>query len=425
MKIAVVGLGYVGLPLAVAFSKHYTVIGYDINKKKIDDLRNGIDSTKELAQEEVLFSGIEFTADPGWLKEADFVIVSVPTPLHEDSKQPDLSPLENVSRMIGENMKKNVIISFESTVYPGVTEDVCVPVLERYSGLKCGLDFKVAYSPERINPGDKEHTLEKITKVVSGMDNYTLEKAAEVYGKICPVYKVSSIKVAEASKVIENTQRDLNIAFMNELSLIFHRLNIDTEEVLKAASTKWNFHKYHPGLVGGECIGVDPYYLTHRAQKEGYYPKVILSGREVNEYIALHVAKLTMQGLNKAGKVLKDSKVLVMGLTFKEDVPDIRNSKIKETIKELREFNIEVLGCEPNLSKEEVRNAFNIENFDYSQLPSKVDAVILAQKHKNFKNSVTLDSLIERMNENPVLMDVKWFFDKEEAEKRLFFYERL
>jgi len=322
MNLAIVGLGYVGLPLAACFSKYYNVIGFDIDQKKIEMLKRGKDYTGEIDISRL--RNIYLTSEPSSLKQADFIVVAVPTPVHEESKLPDLSCVEHASRIVGENLKKGAIVVYESTVYPGVTEEVCVPIIEKYSRLKCGTEWKVAYSPERINPGDKVHTLETVTKIVSGIDTETLEIVANVYSKICPVYKASSIKVAEAAKVVENVQRDLNIALMNELGLIFSRMGIDIKEVLDAASTKWNFHNYHPGLVGGHCIGVDPYYLAYAAIKHGYYPKVILSGREVNEEVASYLAKRILQDLNMANKILKDCTVLVMGLTFKENVRDTR-----------------------------------------------------------------------------------------------------
>lgn len=422
MKIALVGLGYVGLPIAIELSRHYEVIGFDISQKKIESLSRNIDPNQEVETEKLKNCKVKFTSNPEMLKEADFVIVAVPTPIHEDSKLPDLNPVESASGIVGKNLKKNAIIVYESTVYPGVTEDVCVPIIEKESGMKCGKEWKIAYSPERIVPGDKVHTLTTITKIVSGMDAETLEKVAEVYGKICPIHKASSIKVAEASKVIENIQRDLNIALVNELSLIFHNLGIDTREVLIAAGTKWNFHKYHPGLVGGHCIGVDPYYLTYISEKNGYYPKVILSGREVNEHLAIHIAKEVMKKLS-AIKPLAQCRVLIMGLTFKENVSDMRNSKVKDLIKELKSYGIEVIGFDPWLGKEAVMQNFGIGNIEFNEIPKKIDAVILAQGHEAFRK-ITLQDL-KGMMDSPILFDIKWFYDKKEAKNLGFDYMEL
>lgn len=423
MKLGVIGLGYVGLPLAIEFAAHYEVIGFDINPKKVESLKQGIDRTGEIEEKRLCNSSLLLTSDEKLLREADFVIIAVPTPIYADSKQPDFSCIEGASGIIGRNLKRNAIVVFESTVYPGATEDICVPIIERESGLKCGKDWKIAYSPERIVPGDKIHTLTTITKIVSGMDKGTLDKVAEVYSKICPIYKASSLKVAEAAKVIENTQRDLNIALVNELSLIFHKLGIDTKEVLDAAGTKWNFHKYHPGLVGGHCIGVDPYYLTYIAQKKGYYPKVILSGRDINEQVAVHVARKVMQGLNSSNKILQKCRVLIMGLTFKENVTDMRNTKIKDCINELKNYNIEVIGCDPFLTNEEVKHELGIDNVQFNELKGKFDAVILAQAHDRFKE-ITLSRLKEKM-EGGLLFDIKGFYKKEEATKSGFTYHSL
>ncbi len=424
MKIALVGLGYVGLPLAVAFSEHYDVIGFDLNKEKISLLKRYVDYTGEIDPEKLKSERLKFTNNPSELRQADLIIIAVPTPIHEESKQPDLSPVENASELIGDNIKRGAIVVYESTVYPGVTEDICVPIIERRSNLKCGTDWKIGYSPERINPGDKLHTVNTITKIVSGMDEKSLNIIAEVYGKICPVHKVSSIKVAEASKVIENVQRDLNIALMNELGLIFDRMGIDVKEVIDAASTKWNFHKYYPGLVGGHCIGVDPYYLTYAAIKHGYYPKVILSGREVNENIALHLSRKLLKSFGASGKSLKDCNVLVMGLTFKENVPDTRNSKINLLIKELKDFGVNVIGYEPLISAERAKKEFGIDNVPLQNIKTKLDAIVLAQAHNSFKG-ITLDRLKQVTCDKPVLLDIKRLYDKKEAEKTGFLYQHI
>ncbi|NOQ51765.1 MAG: nucleotide sugar dehydrogenase, partial [Desulfuromonadaceae bacterium] len=347
-RIAVVGLGYVGLPLAAAFGKKVDVIGFDIHAEKVKQLEAGYDATGELTSEDLANTHINYTTDPARLKTADFIIVTVPTPIDENNN-PDLTPLEMASQTIGQNLKKGAIIVYESTVYPGVTEDICVPILEQASGGKCGGDFKVGYSPERINPGDKVHTVDKIIKVVSGQDEETLETVAQVYELVvmAGVHRASSIKVAEAAKVIENTQRDLNIALINELALIFNKLDIPTQDVLAAAGTKWNFLKFTPGLVGGHCIGVDPYYLTHKAEQIGYLPQVILAGRRINDGMGKYIAENTVKQMIKSGKVIKGSRVLVFGLTFKEDVPDIRNTKVVDIVKELNDYGIEVLIHDP------------------------------------------------------------------------------
>ena len=340
--ICIVGLGYVGLPLAETFSNHLKTIGFDIDQEKVKRLS---ESNNE--------DNIEFTSDPSKIKQADFVLIAVPTPVTK-FKEPDLSFVKSAAKTVGKNLKKGAIVVLESTVYPGVTEEIVKPILEEASGLKCGADFKIGYSPERINPGDDEHTLNKITKVVAGMDEETTEILADLYGLITNVYKAKDIKTAEAAKVIENIQRDLNIALMNELAIIFHKMGLDTKAVLEAASTKWNFHRYSPGLVGGHCIPVDPYYLVYKAKELGYHPQVILAGRAINDYMPKHVAEMAIKGLNEVGKVIKGSKVLIMGLTYKENVPDTRESPVREMVKELKEFGIEVYGYDPLLSREKL-----------------------------------------------------------------------
>ena len=353
-RIAVVGLGYVGLPLAAAFGRHVPVIGFDISATKVAELERGHDSTGELTSDDLAATQISYTTDPSCLKNASFIIVTVPTPLRDD-KTPDLSPLQAASTTIGRNLKPGSIVVYESTVYPGVTEDVCVPILEAESGLQCGQDFKVGYSPERINPGDKVHTVDKIIKVVSGQDEETLNTVALVYGTVVTagVHRASSIKVAEAAKVIENTQRDLNIALMNELALIFDKLGISTSEVLEAAGTKWNFLRFTPGLVGGHCIGIDPYYLTYKAESIGYYPQVILSGRRINDGMGKYIAETTIKKMIEADKPVKGSRVLVLGLTFKENVPDIRNTRVIDIIEELRSYGVEPLVHDPMANADE------------------------------------------------------------------------
>lgn len=411
LKIAIVGLGYVGLPLAVEFGKQLPVIGFDIKDTRINELKNGVDRSGEISNEELGKANVDYTNDPNELRKANFIIVAVPTPI-DDNFQPDLRPLQEASKIVGENLSVDSIVVYESTVYPGVTEDVCGPILEQYSHQKRGLDFKLGYSPERINPGDKKYTVEKVIKIVSGQDKATLDIVADVYGKICTagLHRAPSIKVAEAAKLIENVQRDLNIALANELSLIFHGLGINTWDVLEAAGTKWNFHKYVPGLVGGHCIGVDPYYLTHLSTKIGHNPELILTARRINEYMPDYVAELMVKGLIKAGKTVKGAKVLVMGLTFKENVKDIRNSKVRNVIKKLKDNEIEVFVHDPLLGEGEV-NGFGAHNVsDLAMLP-KVDGVALCVAHDQFK-IITLEKICQLISGRPVLIDVKGVFHK-------------
>lgn len=425
VKICVVGLGYVGLPLAVEFSKHFSVIGFDIDERKIALLKQHIDPANEVSAEELKKIRITYTTDPQMLKQANFIIVAVPTPITK-SKKPDLSYVESSSKIVGQHLQKGSIVVFESTVYPGVTEDICVPIIEKESGLKCGKDWKIGYSPERINPGDKQHYITKVVKIVSGMDAESLDIIAQVYGKVVEpgVYKASSIKVAEAAKVIENTQRDLNIALMNELALIFARMGISTKEVIDAASTKWNFHRYLPGLVGGHCISVDPHYLLYRAEELGYHPKVILAGREVNDYMPKYVAEMIVKELGDAAKSLKEAKVYVMGLTFKENVKDMRNSKIRHTITELKEYGATVIGYDPLLSAAEVEGKFEVPNVPLEQLKEKVDCIIIAKKHAQFAK-LTFSDLKQHMNSKPILVDLAYLFDRTSAEKEGFVWRGL
>ena len=417
-KIAVIGLGYVGLPLAVAFAKKTQVIGFDISQRKIDQLCEGYDATGEVCRDELAKAAIELTSDPARLRDASFLIVTVPTPI-DDHKKPDLRPVESASRLIGQNLAPGSIVVYESTVYPGVTEDICVPLLEAESGLKCGEGFKVGYSPERINPGDKVHTVDKIVKVVSGQDAETLDTVAQVYGAVVTagIHRASSIKVAEAAKVIENTQRDLNIALMNELAIIFNKLDIPTRDVLAAAGTKWNFLNFTPGLVGGHCIGVDPFYLTFKAEEVGYYPQVILSGRRINDGMGKYVAENTVKKLIRAGKAVKGARVLVLGLTFKENVPDIRNTKVVDIIAELRDYEVEVLVHDPVASAEETRHEYG---FDLVSLEAvgHVDAVVLAVAHEQFKSlgPVQLKALCDNGNGCGVVVDVKNLLERDEVE---------
>jgi len=403
--ICVVGLGYVGLPLAEAFSKHLKVIGYDIDNKKIKKLEN----KKE--------DRIKFTSDPKKIKSADFVIITVPTPVTK-SKQPDLSFVNSAAKTVGKNLKRGAIVVLESTVYPGVTEESIKPILEKESNMICGIDFWIGYSPERINPGDPEHALSKITKIVAGMDDKTTEILVELYGMITNVYRAKDIKTAEAAKVIENIQRDLNIALMNELAIIFHKMGLDTKAVLDAAATKWNFHRYYPGLVGGHCIPVDPYYLVYKAKELGHHPQVILAGRAINDYMAKYVAEMVIKALNRAGKVIKNSKVLIMGLTYKEDVPDTRESPVREIIKELKEFEVEMYGYDPLLYIKEIES-FGIKTWEF--INKKVDCVIITVAHKEFKK-MGLEEIKKITNKYPVLVDLRRVFNKERAKRKGFYY---
>lgn len=385
MKIAVVGLGYVGLPLALALSrKHEGVLGFDISQRRVEGLSTGVDSTRETSAEELSRSPLTYTSSLEDLKGFDVYIVAVPTPVDENNT-PDLSALRNASETVGQVIDKGAIIVFESTVYPGVTEEFCGAIIENVSGLRSGEDFFLGYSPERINPGDKEHTLEKIVKVVAGQDEETAQKLTDLYGSVVEagIHRAPSIKVAEAAKVIENTQRDLNIALMNELALIFDMMDIRTKDVLEAAATKWNFLKFTPGLVGGHCIGVDPYYLTTAAERLGYFPQVILAGRRINDQMGKYIAQRTVKLMVKAGFQIKDSRVGIFGVTFKEDVPDIRNSRVPDIIHELSEFGCEPVICDPYAEREETLNEYGIELSDQASV-GKLDALILAVPHRDY-----------------------------------------
>jgi len=421
--VCIIGLGYVGLPLAEAFSKSLKVIGLDIDKDKISSLNELNKSSRET--DSAISTNLTFTSDPKCIGKADFIIIAVPTPVTK-SKEPDLSFIENAVRIVSHNLKKGSTVILESTVYPGVTEEIVKPILEE-SGLKCGKDFKLGYSPERINPGDEEHIIDKVAKVVAGMDEETTELLAELYSRICPeIFKAKDIRTAEAAKVIENIQRDLNIALMNELSLIFTKMGLSTKDVLEAAATKWNFHRYSPGLVGGHCIPVDPYYLVYKAKEFGYHPQVILAGRAINDYIPKHIAEMTVKALNDVGKVIKGSRVLIMGLTYKEDVPDIRESPAREIIKELREYGIEVVGFDPLLDADNLEGEFNIKLLkDLKEAKeAKSDCVILAVAHSSFY-TLSLSDLKEMQSSDPVLVDVRGMFDAEEAKKAGFCYRSL
>ena len=424
-KLSLVGLGYVGMPIAVAFAKKIKVVGYDLNAKKIELYKSGIDPTREVGDEAIKQTTVEFTADESKLREAKFHVVAVPTPVNDDHT-PDLTPVEGASRILGRNLTKGSIVVYESTVYPGVTEDVCVPILEKESGLKCGVDFKVGYSPERINPGDKVHRLETITKIVSGMDDETLDVVAKVYELVVEagVHRASCIKVAEAAKVIENSQRDINIAFMNELSIIFNKLGIDTKSVLEAAGTKWNFLKFFPGLVGGHCIGVDPYYLTYKAEQAGYHSQVILSGRRINDDMGKYVAENVVKNLIKAGKAVKDAKVAILGFTFKENCPDTRNSKVFDIVKELREYGIEPIIADPTADYEEAKHLYGVDFVDMNTI-SGCDAVVLAVAHDEFAK-LTMAEVDKLFGEGQkVLLDIKGLLNRKEYENAGYSYWRL
>lgn len=424
-KLSLVGLGYVGMPIAVAFAKKIKVIGFDLNKAKIELYKSGIDPTREVGDEAVKNSSVEFTADETKLREAKFHIVAVPTPVNDDHT-PDLTPVEGASEILGRNLTRGSVVVFESTVYPGVTEDVCVPILERESGLKCGEDFKIGYSPERINPGDKVHRLETIMKIVSGMDDITLDTVARVYSLVvrAGVHRAESIKVAEAAKVIENSQRDINIAFMNELSIIFNKMGIDTQSVLKAAGTKWNFLKFYPGLVGGHCIGVDPYYLTYKAEMLGYHSQVILAGRRINDNMGKYVAQNAVKKLISADKSVKGARVAILGFTFKENCPDTRNTKVIDIVNELREYGIEPVICDPEADSAEAKRLYGIEFKDISSVKD-ADAVILAVAHDEFKK-FTIDDIGAFFGEGrKVLLDIKGLLDRKEYENAGYIYWRL
>lgn len=411
-SIAIVGLGYVGLPIAVAFGKIRPVVGFDINQKKVEELQKRIDRTGEVSERDLAAAQVRYTSDPVDLKSTDFIIVAVPTPINE-ALQPDFTALQKASELIGRNLSPGAIVVYESTVYPGATEEVCLPILERVSGMKAGVDFKIGYSPERINPGDKEHTLEKIIKVVSAQDQESLDIVADTYALVVKagIHRASSIKVAEAAKVIENTQRDLNIALMNELSLIFHRLEIDTKSVLEAAGTKWNFLKFSPGLVGGHCIGVDPYYLTSKAESVGYHPEVILAGRRINNGMGKFVAEQTMKLLSQLSRPANEMKVGVLGLTFKEDVPDLRNSKVPDIIRELHEYGVTVLVHDPIAEREEAMAEYGIQLVGWNEMRD-LDGLIVAVAHKKFSDLSLMDLLTPlRTQKQGVLIDVKSIFD--------------
>ena len=416
-KLAVIGLGYVGLPIALEFAKHFSVIGFDINEARVELMKNGKDPSKELEDDVFHDKDILFTTNLEDLKQASVFIVAVPTPV-DDHKIPNLVPVLSASSSVGKVISKGDYVIFESTVYPGCTEEDCVPVIEKESGLEYCEDFKVGYSPERIVPGDKVHTLTSITKIVSGCDQEASKEIASIYNHIIEagVYEASSIKVAEAAKVIENTQRDINISLMNELSIIFDKLGIDTQEVIQAAGTKWNFLKFYPGLVGGHCISVDPYYLLHKSKQMGYDPQVILSGRRINDEMPAYIAKRLIQTLIQKGKNPSDCKVLVLGITFKEDVADIRNSKVADLVKELMSFSVNVHLMDPHASPNEVAHEYNLTMMD--ELSSNYDAILVAVGHQEYK-AYSMEYLRSLMNGKPVLFDLKGVFEKPSAESKI------
>lgn len=427
-KISLVGLGYVGMPIAVAFAKKADVIGFDISKEKVELYKKGVDPTKEVGDDVIKETTVEFTADENKLKEAKFHIVAVPTPVNADHT-PDLKPVESASRTVGRNLTKGSIVVFESTVYPGVTEEICIPILEKESGMKCGEDFKVGYSPERINPGDKVHRLETIVKVVSGMDEESLDVIAKVYELVVDagVHRAESIKVAEAAKVIENSQRDINIAFMNELSIIFNKMGIDTKAVLKAAGTKWNFLNFSPGLVGGHCIGVDPYYLTYKAEQLGYHSQIILSGRRINDDMGKYIVENLIKNLIKADMPVKDAKVAILGFTFKENCPDTRNTRVIDIVNELKEYGLTPMIADPEADAEEAKHEYGIV-FDSVEDIKGMDAIVVAVGHNQFLNLTQEDfnkMFKDGSNESKVLLDIKGILDRKEYEEAGYKYWRL
>lgn len=421
-KISIIGLGYVGIPLAIAFAKKFQVIGFDTNSEKILLYSNGIDPTGEVDKADIKNTTIEFTDDERKIKNAKFHIIAVPTPIKSD-KSPDLFPVINASEIVGRNLMDGSIVVYESTVYPGVTEDVCIPILEKESNLKCGKNFFVGYSPERINPGDKVHRLETIKKIVSGMNEEVLEEIANIYGMIIKagVHKVSSIKIAEAAKVVENSQRDINIAFMNELAMAFDKMDIDTSEVITAMNTKWNALSFYPGLVGGHCIGVDPYYFIYKAEKLGYHSQIIASGRKINDGMGEFIAHVIIKQLILANKVVKEAKVAILGITFKENCPDIRNSKVMDIIKVLQEYEILPIVIDPMANKDEVEREYGIH---LSSDVKECDCLVFAVAHDEFKN-YTWDEIAKCFNpsnDKPIIIDIKSIINKIEAKKRGFGY---
>lgn len=426
-KLSLVGLGYVGMPIAVAFGRKINVIGYDLNAQKVEQYKAGYDPTREVGDDVIRQANVEFTADETKLKEAKFHIVAVPTPVNDDHT-PDLRPVEGASRTVGRNLVKGSIVVFESTVYPGVTEEICVPIMEKESGLKCGIDFKVGYSPERINPGDKVHRLETIVKIVSGMDEETLDTIAKVYELVVEagVYRADSIKVAEAAKVIENSQRDINIAFMNELSIIFNKLGIDTKSVLDAAGTKWNFLPFFPGLVGGHCIGVDPYYLTYKAEELGYHSQIILSGRRINDDMGRYVAENVVKNLIKADIPVKTARVAILGFTFKENCPDTRNTKVIDIVKELGEYGIDPVIVDETADAQEAERLYGVKLAGKDAVKD-LDALVIAVAHEEFSHlsREEVRGYFNSAHEKKVLVDIKGILDRKDYLTDEYIYWRL
>lgn len=426
-KLALVGLGYVGMPIAVEFAKHVQVIGFDINKKRVEEYSNGIDATNEVG-EAIRTTTVDFTADPSRLRESRFIIVAVPTPVNEDTT-PDLRPVESASRTVGQNLTPGTIVVFESTVYPGVTEDICVPIIEKESGLKCGVDWKIGYSPERINPGDRVHTLTSIRKIVSGMDEVTVREVQKVYDIVIKAgtVPVSTIKTAEAVKVVENSQRDINIAFVNEIAMICDRMGIDTDEVIYGMNTKWNALGFKPGLVGGHCIGVDPYYLTNAAEKLGYHSQIILNGRKVNDSMGTYVADAAIKQMIEAGLAPKKANVIILGITFKENCPDTRNSKVVDIIRRLNEYEIGTIVADPWADAQVAKQEYGVDLIPFEELP-KADCLIVAVGHKEFRSlsMMQLKRLFKDVpDEEKVLIDVKSLYRLDELKASGMRYWRL
>ena len=426
-SIAIIGLGYVGMPIAVSFAKKVNVIGFDVNNLKINLYKSGLDPTNEVGDSALKNTSVFFTSDESHLRNAKFLIVAVPTPINQD-KTPNLTPVISASEIVGRNLSPNSIVVYESTVYPGVTEEICIPILEKESGLICGKDFKVGYSPERINPGDKDHRLENIKKIVSGIDNNALQEIANIYSIIIDagVYKASSIRVAEAAKVVENSQRDINIAFMNELAMAFDCMGIDTNEVVDAMNTKWNALGFRPGLVGGHCIGVDPYYFIYQAENLGYHSQIIASGRRVNDSIAQFITNAIIKQLIKADKIIRKSKVAILGITFKENCPDIRNSKVVDIVKDLQEYGINPIVVDPWADKNETLKEYDINLVEFNEL-NNVDCLIFAVGHQVYKE-MPLDKIISLYSLNDkkkILIDIKGIFDIRDLQNKGFIYWRL
>lgn len=422
--VCIIGLGYVGLPLAVAFANEkIEVTGFDVNKRRIEELKRNYDRTNEVDEKQLKRVRINFSYNENEIKKADFIIMCLPTPIN-DKKEPDMSALKAASATVGKNLKKNAIVIVESTVYPGVTEEILVPIIEKNSNLKCGVEFKIAYSPERINPGDKEHTIDKVTKVVSAIDNESLEKVSDLYKKIAKagIFKAKNIKTAEAAKVIENIQRDLNIALMNELAMLFEKMDINTKDVVEAAATKWNFHKYTPGLVGGHCIPTDPYYLVHKAKELNFKTHVILAGRDVNNQMPSYVAGITIKALNEVNKETSKCKILILGLTFKENVKDVRTSPADELIKALKKNKAQVVGYDPIIDENE-KKLFKIKMLDEFD-SKKMDAIIIMSPHRQFAG-LSFDKIKREMNSKPIIIDIKGFFEKMHLASKGFIYKKL